>query len=201
MIEANKLKRIEDCKGRLKEMVGDEGVLQLARDGVCPHYILTNPITKEETLWFVPSEINDWFDNNFVRYNEGYFTPKYDFLYFNKDLNKISGVVPDELLRIKDLYELPLQHICTPPGIYFLCKGKSIQYIGQASSVSGRILTHISEGLKDFDAVYFISCPINRLNELESALIRYFAPPLNRTCRIQPSQKDVVIVDSLCNGS
>ncbi len=198
MVDANKLKKIQDCRGRLKEIVGDEGVLQLAKDGICPHYIITNPITKEESFWFVPSEINEWFESNYIRYNEGGFTPSYTFIYFNKDLHKAADGIPEELNKVSDLYHLPIEHIITPPGVYFLCKNKKIQYIGQASNVGSRIITHISDGLKDFDSVYFIACPINRLTEIESALIRYFRPNLNKTCRVSANQKDVSLVESLC---
>jgi|694.fasta_scaffold79329_2 hypothetical protein len=201
MLETNKLRKIQDCKGRLKEIVGDEGVLQLAKDGICPHYIITNPITKEESIWFIASEINEWFDKNFVNYRDGLFVQNYTFLHFNKELHKVRGQIPEELSRIKELYHLPMENISTPPGIYFLCKNNKIQYIGQAGNVANRVITHITEGLKDFDSVYFISCSINRLTELESSLIRYFQPELNRTCRINPSQRDVMIVQSMFDES
>jgi hypothetical protein len=197
MIDANKLKQIQDCKGRLKELVGDEGVLQLALDGIVPHYVIINPLTKEESIWFIPSELNHWFENNYIKYKSGHYTPKFDFIYFNKDLHKPLKEVPFELSKITDLYRLPFENISTPPGIYFLCKDNKIQYVGQASNISKRILTHISEGIKDFTDVYFITCPINRLTELESALIKVFNTPLNQTCKVPPSKKDIEIVNSL----
>ena len=69
MIGASRLRRIQNCGGRLKEIVGDEGVIQLAKDGICPHYVMINPITEEETIWFNPSELNEWFEMNFIKYN------------------------------------------------------------------------------------------------------------------------------------
>lgn len=197
MVDANKLRRIEDCKGRMKDIVGYDGVLQLARDGVCPHYIITNPITKEESIWFVPSEINNWFEENYVRYSKGYYTPEFTFVHFDKEANRCAGDVPLELSRIRDLYQLPIEHINTPPGVYFLCKGDKIKYIGQASNVSGRIVTHISEGMKDFDKVYYITCGLNRLNEMESALIRYLQPEYNKTKHGIANGRDKIIVSSL----
>jgi len=199
MIDANKLKKIQDCKGRLKEIVGDEGVLQLAKNGICPHYIITNPITREESIWFIPSEINEWFETNFINYRDGAFVQNYTFVHFNKELHKANGTIPNELCKIKELYHLPIEHISTPPGIYFLCKNGKIQYIGQAVNVASRVITHITEGLKDFDSVFFITCSINRLTQLESSLIRYFQPELNKTCRISSSQMDEMVVQSLFN--
>ncbi len=197
MVDANKLRRVEDCKGRLKEIVGNEGVIQLAKDGICPHYKITNPLNGEESIWFIPSELNNWFENNFIKYNEGHFTPNFTFIHFNKELHNVKGNIPEELSKIKNLYSLPLEHISTPPGVYFLCKNDKIKYIGQASNVSNRIITHIQEGIKDFDCVYFITCPINRLTEIESSLIRYFQPSLNQTCKVSPSIKDIQLVESL----
>lgn len=196
-MEANKLKSVAECKGRLKELVGDDGILQLAKDGICPHYVITNPLTKEETIWFIPSELNEWLDSNYVRYNEGYFTQKYEFITFNENEYRAYGEVPKELSKISNLYHLPIKDIKTPPGIYFLCKGNEIQYIGQSSNISQRVITHLTEGLKEFENVYFITCPINRLTEVETALIRYYNPPLNKTSNVAPKGKDVFIVNSL----
>lgn len=196
-MDANKLRKITDCKGRIKEIIGDDGVLKLARDGICPHYIITNPITKEETIWFIPSELNQWFDDNYVRYNQGYFNQIYNFIHFNKDIHSVKSDVPEELSRINNLYHLPIENISTPPGIYFLCKNNKIKYIGQSVNVGSRVITHMNEGIKDFDSVYFISCPINKLTELECALIRYFQPELNKTSKIKSSPKDKELIESL----
>jgi hypothetical protein len=187
VIDANKLKKIQECGGMLKEMVGDEGVLSLAKDGICPHYIITNPITKEESIWFVPSELNQWFEDNYINFNEGGFEQKYTFIHFNKEIHKASGQIPLELSKIKELYHLPIEHVSTPPGIYFLCKEGLIKYIGQAYNVCSRVVAHVNEGIKGFDSVFFITCPINRLTEL------------NKTCKINASQKDIMVVQSILN--
>lgn len=181
MIDATKLKKIQDCKGRYKEIIGDEDCLKLAHDGILPHYVIINPITKEQSLYFVASEINDWFNSNFIKYNEGYFPQSFHFHFFDKEQHQPTGDIPEELNKISDLYELPMSIINTPPGVYFLCADKVIVYIGQAVNISNRINAHIAQGLKSFNRVFFIPCPINRLNQLESSLIRYFKPPLNKT--------------------
>jgi len=197
MVDINKLRRVEDCKGRLKEIVGDEGVLQLAKDGICPHYILTNPLTKEETIWFLPSELNQWFQDNFARYDSGGFVQEYNFVHFDRELNSPKGEVPVELCKIKELYEIPIQYVNTPPGIYFLCKGGKIQYIGQATNVANRVKAHVSEGVKDFDSVFFITCPVGNLNALESSLIKYFKPEANKALKGEPSESDILSAEAL----
>lgn len=193
----DKLKKITDCKGKYKDIIGEDGILQLAKDGICPHYVLINPLTKEETIWFIPSELNEWYQNNYTTYREGEASMNYKFLYFNQYENKATGQIPDELVHIKNLYSLPIEYISTPPGIYFLCKGKKIQYIGQAVNVSSRIINHISEGVKDFDSVFYVICPIKQLNELESALIKFYQPELNKTFKTEPSHDDMQIIELL----
>ena len=90
------------------------------------------------------------------------------------------GRLGTQLLNIKNLLELPIENISTPSGIYFLCKENKIKYIGQSNYITGRVTQHIAEGIKDFSNVFFISCPSNKLNELETLLIRHFQPELNK---------------------
>lgn len=197
--EANKLKRISECKGKLKDVLTDEQIIQLCIDGSCPHYIILNPITKEESIWFIPSELNAWFDSNYILRRDGLVTTTYTFLHFNNSLCDNNGQVPDELTRINNLYKLPIENLTTPAGIYFLCKGKKIQYIGQAVNVGRRIIDHINDGIKEFDNVYFITCHTKQLSEVEKAFIRYFQPPYNKTSLIKPTDFDVNLVNSLMN--
>lgn len=190
MTDISKLKKVEDLKGKLKEVITDEELIKIANEGLCPHYVLTNPVTDEKTIWFFPPEINSWFVDNYVRYNEskrGKLGMNYHFHYFDRNTHiaNVEDIIPDELHRIKDLYKLPMESINTPSGIYFLCKGKKIVYIGQSTNIAGRICTHINDGLKDFDNVYFITCPISKLLQLESCLVRYFKPPLNESKNTQ----------------
>ncbi len=200
MIDTSKLRKIEDCKGKLKEVISNEEIIQLAKSGICPHYILTNPLTKQESIWFVSSEINEWFQSNYVSYREGCFEQNLNFMYFDKIKHRPTSEIPEELSRIVNLFQLPIENISTPSGIYFLCKGKTIQYIGQSYNIAGRVITHKNEGLKDFDKIYFITCAISKLTELESSLIRYYNPPLNRTIgdRCKPRESDILTIESLC---
>ena len=200
-IDSAKLRRIEDCKGRLKEIIGNDAIMQLARDGICPHYVITNPITRDESIWFIASELNEWLDNNYLRQVENTFCQKHTFIYFDKEVHKAKGTIPNELSKIKDLYELPIENISTPSGIYFLCKRSELKYIGQATNIALRVGTHVNEGIKDFDSVYFITCPMNQLNELETSLIRYFQPELNRTSRVSPKGTDLELINSLLSST
>lgn len=193
----DKLKKISDCKGKLKQLVGDEGVLQLAKLKICPHYILINPITNEEHIYFDPAELNEWFVENYCKYNEGGINLNYNFHYFDKDLNTAKYDVPIELSQIKDLFELSIEQINTPPGIYFLCLDKKIQYIGKSVTISDRVISHIKENVKQFDKVFYVVCPLNELDSFETALIRYYKPPLNKTYLQNPDENDLLLVKSI----
>jgi len=177
-MDASRLRTLANCKGKIKEVLSEEEILKLAKDGIIPHYIITNPLTKEESIWFNSAELTEWFENNCVRYQEAYFTQQYSFLSFDRSMIQPRST-PDELSRIKDLYHLPMEYINTPPGVYFLCRGSKIVYIGKARNVANRITTHVAEGRKKFDNAYFITCNINQLDELEMSLIKFYQPEYN----------------------
>jgi hypothetical protein len=198
-MKANKLKKISECKGKVKDVISDNEILQLCIDGVCPHYVIINPITKEESIWFMPSELNEWFESNYILQRTGTINTTYTFLHFNNSICEEKGQVPTELTRINNLYTLPIENISTPAGVYFLCKGKKIQYIGQAVNVGRRIIDHMNEGVKEFDKVYFITCHVKQLSEVEKAFIRYFQPTYNKTSLITPNDFDINLVNSLMN--
>jgi hypothetical protein len=201
MIDASKLKSISDCKGKIKDILNDNDIIALAKNGICPHYLITNPITKEETIWFIPSELNDWFVNTFVQYRQGHFEQKHNFIYFNKYEFKIKSKIPDELLIIDNLFELPIGNIFTTSGIYFLCLDGKIKYIGQAENISARAYTHYKEGIKNFDSVFFITCPKKQLFELENSLIKYFRPEYNIAAKAEIKSNHLDVIKCLSKAA
>lgn len=64
------------------------------------------------------------------------------------------------------------------PGIYFLCKGGFLMYVGQAERPEQRIAQHRVAGMP-FDAVYGLACPRERRRKVEGWLIWRLTPPLN----------------------
>jgi hypothetical protein len=194
---APKLKTVSELKGKIKNILTDDEIISLTKQGSCPHYILINPITKEESIWFISSEINEWFETKYIKQVKEIINPKFDFIFFDKEKHKVYNEIPDELILIKGLYELPIIDIRTPSGVYFLCLGKKIMYIGQSVTIGGRVLNHIREGIKDFDRVFFIACPIDKLTEIETALIKHYKPPLNATNKKDNPNK--LILEKLLN--
>lgn len=181
MIDIQKFKKVEDLKGKIREFLSVGEIIELANRGDCPHYVVTNPLSGEESIWFVASEVNSWFERAYVRVQSGYYDKeKFSFFYFDKaEFNANKSVPPNELSGIKELYTIPKNEFIAPPCIYFLCKEKKIQYIGQSVTLRSRIKQHIDDGWKDFDEVFFMLCPVARLTELEGLLIKRYKPPLN----------------------
>jgi excinuclease UvrABC nuclease subunit len=200
------LKEAHQLTPSIYKIVTADDLLKMAQDGLCPHYILQHPITKEIKHYFKSSEIHDWLKSNYMSYNNDWMDKAMVFHHFNEKLMfPESHRVPLELSNVDKLFEIPRDVLNTPPGVYFLCHESKIVYIGMSTHIGSRIMTHSKEGQKVFDAVYFITCGIRRVAEVETALIRYFKPKYNfdktgerDLPRITPiTDKDMIIVKEL----
>lgn len=177
MEQIDKLKRADQIKGKVMEFMTGDDLIGLAKLSEIPHYIVTNPFTKKDVYCFLQEEINEWF-RSFVKKRNRTVAPAITFSYPELPPSiHANDIVPPGLTTIKGLRKMPMSAFYTPPGIYFLCLGPEIVYIGQAINVAKRLTSHMGE--KDFDSVYFISCHIEQLIPLESSLIRYYKPCLN----------------------
>ena len=83
---------------------------------------------------------------------------------------------PEELQDIPNLTQIPAG---TPTGVYFLCQGKKIVYVGQSNSPSARISQHQKD--KIFDLAYMI--PTDQPLALEDYYINKFKPIYNKTIK------------------
>jgi hypothetical protein len=180
----NRLKPYTDLKGSLIEFVGRENILNLAKEGICPHYILTIPSTNEQKILFIRDEVDEWLQYHYLKKVSPDNLKEVRFNIF--DLNKFSldgqEEIPPLLYNIEELYKLPLENIYTSSGVYFLCKGTKIVYIGQSKNISNRIITHLFEEKKEFIQVFFIRIPVSQLDDVEKSLIRYLKPIYNMNC-------------------
>jgi hypothetical protein len=87
--------------------------------------------------------------------------------------------VPPPLRRIKGLCVLPFGGCRS--GVYFLCRGHTVLYVGQSVEPILRIRQHVASG--DFDRAYVLPVPRKALDRVEGAFIRSLKPPLNRDVR------------------
>ena len=179
MVSISKLRKADELNKRLLSVIKPEEFEKLAKNGLCPHYRLYNPLTGDESYWFVLTEINDWFETNYIKLIKGHRNMEIKFLDFSLPVNPLT--IPHELSTIKGLMELPISAICNIPGIYFLYLGDKLQYIGQSVNIIQRVSTHIRDQQKEFDRAYFMICDEENLDHLEGTLVRKLKPPLTKS--------------------
>ena len=79
--------------------------------------------------------------------------------------------------RIRGVAEITEEYLC---GIYFLCQGDEIVYIGQAKNVGSRIADHRGErARKPHDRAFFLRVHPDNLNSVERFFIRRYRPRFN----------------------
>lgn len=198
-VDVNKLRSADELKGKIRQIFPPEEILSLVEKLLIPHYILNNPLNGTKMVFFSQDEVNRWISAYITKYNCD-IEPKLTFIHFDYAGHEIAAgdIVPPALCVIKFLYKLPLEHnLNTPPGIYFLCAGDELKYIGQAKNIGSRIREHRPD--KDFDSVFFINCHSNFLNQVETALIRFFKPCHNiAQANKNVSERDAEILGKIC---
>jgi hypothetical protein len=65
------------------------------------------------------------------------------------------------------------------PSIYFLLNKGEVVYVGKTINVGNRIASHLSEGSKLFEDIYFIDVLEKQLDELEQQFIGFYKPKYN----------------------
>jgi hypothetical protein len=162
------LKTAEDiCQGI---GISAERLIQLADSGYAPHWRIDggNPL-------FRIGEVREWLSKNVLQRVNGKALPQQIIVSVAKDRIDDYRNVPEGLRQIPGLVDITGE--MRRSGIYFLCDGNELLYIGQSVSVSSRISTHHHEG--KFNRVIFMAWPPDDLNDVEGALIRALNPPLN----------------------
>ncbi|MCE5247911.1 hypothetical protein LLG88_13440 [bacterium] len=89
---------------------------------------------------------------------------------------RITTDPPVAIAALLNLIEVPAVYL--PPGVYFLCSGQEVVYVGQSVSVVSRVVTHRAGG-KRFDRAYFIPIPESELDTVEAFFIKHLNPALN----------------------
>lgn len=85
--------------------------------------------------------------------------------------------VPPALADVGPVRRLNPVHPCI---VYFLLRQGEVVYVGQTSSAwPERIATHLNEGTKDFDDVWYLEVERRELSAVEAFYIRHFQPEYN----------------------
>jgi hypothetical protein len=168
----------QEAAKSLGDTISAERLIELAAAGYAPHYLIDGG-----GPWFKIMELREWFDKNVVQARGGLPMP-----------TRLALVVPEESLPASDAPESiarltglrhidPAHFVC--PGIYFLCLGDEVVYVGQSVNVPGRVMTHVHESRrpagKTFEPsrIFYLPAPESELLRVESEFIARLKPRYN----------------------
>lgn len=152
------------------EVDADE-LTKLALEGFAPCLI-----SPQNIPYFKKTEIKAWIKVNLYRtVNAKKINNRFNVFV---DSNKLVSIgIPKELQGIKDL------KICDnyrlPPCVYFLIDIEEVVYVGKSENLYARLTTHIIEGVKGFNRVFYITIPSINMNEVEMKFIKSLKPKYN----------------------
>lgn len=107
-----------------------------------------------------------------------------------------SDDVPIEISGVNDLFRIDQNIFNSGPCVYFLVRDNKVVYIGQAENIFPRLHEHQKN--KQFDRVFYIRVPLNKLTKIESSLIGSLQPEYNITMKSQSNEK-VIIAEGILN--
>lgn len=143
-------------------------LIHYADGNLCPHYRV------EGRPLFDIRELQIWAAKNLLHRIEGAKEMRVTVLSSFEPVKKED--IPTQLkFMASALQQLP---VATPSGVYFLCLGNEIVYVGQSLNPYQRIGGHVVSG-KKFDRIFFIPVPAAELDWMESVMIHTLKPALN----------------------
>lgn len=145
-------------------LITSDRLLELAEAGFLPHYRVDGG-----PALFRLSEVRAWILENLVVHESGNPLPRAIRLVVNAPP---TSQAPQAISNLPHLQELAIHDV--RPGIYFLCKGDEVVYVGQSLTPQSRVISHIRT--KDFDSAFFMPVPASEMNEFEAAMILHLKP-------------------------
>jgi hypothetical protein len=113
---------------------------------------------------------------------------------------------PESISRLKGLRHIdPARFV--RPGVYFLCLGDEVVYVGQSVNVPARVMAHIHESRrpagKTFDPsrIFYLPVPEGELLRVESEFIGWLKPRYNggtKRAENRPAEAQVQRRDEAC---
>ena len=76
-----------------------------------------------------------------------------------------------------NLLYYPASYLIKPPCVYFMVRDQRVIYVGQSVNLAARLTTHNHR--HEFDHVFYLPCPREKLDEVEMEFIRTLCPTLN----------------------
>lgn len=154
---------------------------KLAREGIVPCYKVYDPSKSDFGFLYLPWELDSFIRKNWVYVQDGVSACNYDIVItkYTSDTTPDPIIVPKPLEKLHNLKCLPFDKVGYGSGVYFLCKGNDIVYVGESTCLIARISAHLHEKIKDFDSVYFLSIAPHARRKVEKAFIQHYNPKYN----------------------
>lgn len=177
MNDISSLVTAAELSAKLKNLVSEARILELAESKMIPHYNI------DEHIMFPIARAKQWILNNFVVYHAGEEIGGQGIV---TTINVVSPspentVVPVEIRGVSSfLIPLALESVesVSTTGVYFLCSRGKVVYVGQSSKcVMGRVGQHF--GKKTFDFAFFLRIPVSDLAFVEREFIMALQPKYN----------------------
>ena len=94
---------------------------------------------------------------------------------------KIISKIPEPLKDACDLLGSAIFRVNDKAisGVYFLCEGDKVNYVGQSKDIKQRIRTHQRQKSKSFDSVFAVRLPQEQLVKIEGMFIQLLCPKYN----------------------
>lgn len=149
----------------LKGLLSPKEIIELAQSGYMPNYYIG------EKVLFNKTECKEWVEKNKLQRCFG--KPMSVNIVVSNDAPEIFNKPPISIENL-DLKEFRGQQY--RPGIYFLCDGPDVVYVGQSTNPAARIPQHF--GYKTFDRSYILHVPKSDLDRIETEFILLLKPRL-----------------------
>jgi len=169
-MEYNKFVTVEDIAKYLN--VDKVQILSWVSSGHIPHSFIG-----DAGPFFVETRVKAWFNRN-CKHSRGRDFPG-RIIVISDETGDVYN--PPNALKLTDgIRKIGISEGITS-GVYFLCKGDDVVYVGKAKQVAVRICTHLAEKNKDFDfeGIWFLPVSIERMGMVEREFIRIIKPKYN----------------------
>lgn len=159
------LKTAQEVSESTKLLSADR-IIELSKSGHIPHYLIDNNV-----YLYNQAEVRRWINENITSRIEGRNLP--DTIRLTVPAPPVVDMPPKAIWNIPHLQQVPKHTYQT--GVYFLCKGDEVVYVGQSINPAIRIATH-NQSEKDFDRVYLMPVPESELDDVEGSFIHHLQP-------------------------
>ena len=190
---------VSEKLSKLRIEISPERLSELAECGYMPHWLFCSG-GDEQALFRLP-DVRRWLRHNDLLEIKGAPFPK--ILEVVKIVNSGQPARREQVPQAIQSFWTSLRVAPTAliSGVYFLCKGGEVVYVGMSTNLYGRINTHsrdleqcvdpLSITVKDFDSALFLPVPHSELSDVEGRMIRLLKPRYNtRGKQQEPSEED-----------